>query len=39
MAKGVEDTMTIVWDEREDCRTVTQFPMHEITTYSGEEEN
>lgn len=29
--------MTIVWDEREDCRTVTQFPMHEITTYSGEE--
>lgn len=35
--KGVEDTMTIVWDEREDCRTVTQFPMHEITTYSGEE--
>lgn len=36
-SKGVEDTMTIVWDEREDCRTVTQFPMHEITTYSGEE--
>ena len=34
-SKGVEDTMTIVWDEREDCRTVTQFPMHEITTYSG----
>lgn len=38
-SKGVEDTMTIVWDEREDCRTVTQFPMHEITTYSGEEKN
>lgn len=31
--------MTIVWDERDDCRTVTQFPMNEITTYSGDEEN
>ena len=36
-SKGTEDSMTIIWDEREDCRTVTHFPMHEIATYSGKE--
>lgn len=36
-SKGTEDSMTIIWDEREDCRTVTHFPMHTIATYSGEE--
>ena len=30
--------MTIVWDEREDCRTVNVYPMHEIETYTGKEE-
>jgi hypothetical protein len=32
-----EESLTIVWDEREDCRTVTIFPLHEVLTYSGKE--
>ena len=36
-SRGNEDSITIIWDEREDCRTVTHFPMQTIATYSGEE--
>lgn len=35
--KNHEESLTIIWYEREDCRTVTIFPMHEVLTYSGKE--
>lgn len=36
-SKGVGDTMTVVWDEREDCRTVNIFPLIDVLKYSSEE--
>lgn len=32
-----EESITIVWDESEYCRTVTIFPLRKVLTYSGKE--
>lgn len=31
----MEESLTVVWDDREDCRTVNIFPLHDVVKYSS----
>lgn len=35
----MEESITVVWDDREDCRTVNIYPLHDVVKYSSNGEN